>query len=208
MLALGENDERIRDLVQLAQVEQPPVVAEAFVLDMSGAVTANAAEAGDGGGDTAGVKRVDETAAHGDAEPEERPCRVRGEEDVVQKDAEAEGRLMGDSPWPVPAGAIAAVQRRNGGDIDGGSGERHTRVERGGVDVWRNSKWPHEGRGRHRGHDRARVIRWQGEQRAVKVGRDGPPSISGHGRWWNQRKLKTNCGAVRYMWWEAGRITM
>lgn len=179
LLALGENDNGINDLVELGEVEEPSVECETLVPETA---TNGQGVGSNIGGETRGgvdklaggsvvldrvgkarwavelanrVNNANESvwarwAWDGGLEclphANKGPCRVDGEEDVVEDDNPVEPASLGESPRLVTAGGVDLVHCDGGDGVDSRDGERNASIVGLLVELrweveWRDWSW-------------------------------------------------------------------
>lgn len=148
--ALGQNDEGIEDLIELAEVEDPAVESQALIpqpasvdtarqsfplvllLEVRGRIAESTgavelAEAVHSSGQAIGAAGAHNRPPQSAKHAHKGPCRVNSEENVVQHDKEAEWRGFADSPRFLAGRLVVLVQKLRGdsvrcGDRDGDLG--------------------------------------------------------------------------------------
>lgn len=157
-LALGQDDKGVEDLVELAQVEDPAVKGQALVpqsadvhaagrglpsivlLNVGGGVaktggTVELAEAVNGAGQAIGTAGADDRPPQSSQHANKGPCRVDGQEDIVENDKQAEGRSLADGPGLLAGRGVVLVQQLGRDGVGGGNGDGDLGVQCGREDV-------------------------------------------------------------------------
>lgn len=175
LLALGQDNRGVQDLIEFGQIEDPAKVGQPLVPQppivrrvghasgsqlgfrvgqnpfVGGRVVHGAVSQPPGARYLA--QRIDDCnelvgiipAGHRVAERLEHackgPCRVHGQENIVQDDEGLEESRAADGPWLITPALVHAIQEDHGRRVDAGDGDWDPDIEQLGVQLGRDWEW-------------------------------------------------------------------